>query len=65
MFETMMPKKHLFPPHCDATIAIRRSGMKFRVNTKVYRDQGHGDVQVCQEISCTAESSHYMLLLLL
>ncbi len=65
MFETMMPKKHLFPLYCDATIAIRRSGMKVRVNQKVYRDQVHSDVRFCQEISCTAESSHYMLLLLL
>ena len=27
-----------------------RSGMKFRVNRKVYRDQVHSDVQSCQEI---------------
>ena len=65
MFKTLMPKKHLFPLHCDATIAIRRFGMKFRVSTKVYRNQVYSGVWFRQEISCTAVSSHYMLLLLL
>ena len=64
MFGTLMPKKHLFPLYCDATIAVRRSGMKFRKTNKYTMIQCIVTSGVAK-ISCAAESSHYMILLLL